>query len=341
MEDNPVQLNGVEFLEFSGPNTEALQKMLLALGFKHVASHKKNPIDLYRQGDISTVINRDPNSFANEFSKEHGPSACATGFISNNSQLSYEVSISRGAKAYKGEGKTFNVPAVYGIGDSLIYFVEDVETLYSEFDWISSDRKPASFGLKYIDHFTNNVPFGEMQKWCDFYEDVFNFKENRYFDIKGTKTGLYSKVMRSPCGKITVPINEPDQEKSKSQIQEYLDEYKGSGIQHIALYTDNILEAVSSLRSQGVDFLDTPDTYYEMIDSRVPNVTEDYNTLKNLKVLVDGDEEGYLLQIFTKNMCGPIFFEIIQRKGHDGFGEGNFQALFEAIERDQEKRGVL
>jgi 4-hydroxyphenylpyruvate dioxygenase len=186
---------------------------------------------------------------------------------------------------------------------------------------------------------TNNVPVQEMQKWCDFYENLFNFKETRFFNIKGEQTGLISKVMSSPCQKLAIPINEPTD--PKSQIQEYIDEYKGSGIQHIALGTDDIVATVAEMRKQGIEFLDVPDTYYDALKERLPLVTEDIERLKELKILVDGDDKGYLLQIFTKNLFGPIFIEIIQRKKHNGFGEGNFQALFDAIERDQRERGVL
>ncbi|MCJ8278165.1 MAG: 4-hydroxyphenylpyruvate dioxygenase, partial [Bdellovibrionales bacterium] len=190
-----------------------------------------------------------------------------------------------------------------------------------------------------IDHMTNNVPKGELDKWAQFYENVFNFREIRFFDIKGDTTGLLSRAMRSPCGKITIPINEPTED--KSQIQEYLNEYNGSGIQHIALLTEDICDSVKGVKDAGIPTLDVPDTYYEVLNDRVPNITEDMNTLKNLRLLADGDDEGYLLQIFTQNVIGPIFYEFIQRKNHWGFGEGNFQALFEAIERDQRRRGVL
>lgn len=201
------------------------------------------------------------------------------------------------------------------------------------------NKDPKGFGFDFIDHLTNNVPKGELDKTAKFYEDVFNFKEIRFFDIKGSATGLLSRAMRSPCGKITIPINEPTED--KSQIQEYLNEYKGSGIQHIALSTEDICNSVKAIKESGIQTLDVPDTYYEMLDDRVPHITEDFNTLKNLRILADGDEEGYLLQIFTQNQIGPIFYEFIQRKNHFGFGDGNFQALFEAIERDQRRRGFL
>ena len=207
-----------------------------------------------------------------------------------------------------------------------------------DFDLLT-DVMPRGAGMLVIDHLTNNVPKGDLDLWAKFYEDIFNFKEIRFFDIKGKQTGLLSRAMRSPCGKITIPINEPTGE--KSQIQEYLDEYHGSGIQHIALHTDDIVRTVAMLRENGVSFLETPDTYYEALPKRLPNVTEDIDKLQQLRVLADGDEQGYLLQIFTKTVVGPIFYEIIQRKGHDGFGEGNFQALFDAIEEDQRRRGYL
>ncbi len=345
MEANPVGLDGMEFIEFAGPTAEALQNLFSHLGFTHIANHKTRSMKLYRQNDVNIVLNFEKDSFAMAFSNSHGPCASSTGFRCEDKNKAFNVAVERGAKPFEGDRSqlSFDLPAIYGIGDSLVYFVDQYSNsnIYDgEFDYIA-DKEQKGFGLDLIDHLTNNVPFGEMQKWCDFYENVFNFKERRFFDIKGAKTGLLSKVMRSPCNKITIPINEPDGDQTKGQIQEYLDEYKGSGIQHIALITDDILHSVKLLREQGIKFLETPDTYYEMINDRVPNVTEDLNTLKNLRVLVDGDQEGYLLQIFTQNVCGPIFFEIIQRKNHNGFGEGNFQALFEAIERDQEKRGVI
>ncbi len=345
MENNPVGLDGMEFIEFAGPHAQALEELFKQLGFVQIANHKTKKLNLYRQNDVNILLNLEPNTFAVNFSESHGPSACSTGFRCKDKNKAFEVAVERGAKPYEGNNgaKTFDYPAIYGIGDSLVYFIDDYgdKNIYdSEFNYTEA-KEQNGFGLELIDHLTNNVPFGEMEKWCNFYENVFNFKERRFFDIKGSKTGLLSKVMRSPCNKITIPINEPDAENSKSQIQEYLDEYKGSGIQHIALLTNDILASVTQLRKAGIQFLDTPDTYYDMINDRVPGVTEDLTTLKNLKVLVDGDQEGYLLQIFTQNVCGPIFFEIIQRKNHQGFGEGNFQALFEAIERDQQRRGVL
>lgn len=340
--ENPVGLEGMEFIEYASKNTTEMENVFTHFGFKHLASHKAQKLKLFRQNDINFLFNEQPGSFAQYFCETHGPSVCSTGFRVQNAKVAFETAVARGAKPYDGKfKKTFEVPAVYGIGDSLIYFIENHSgtKLYDADFKFFGEKENKGVGFLRIDHLTNNVPVGEMQKWCDFYEKIFGFKERRYFDIKGKKTGLISKVMASSDGKIIIPINEPTD--SKSQIQEYLNEYKGSGIQHIALLTADICPSVANVREAGVQFLDVPDTYYEMIHERVPNVTEKMDRLKDLKILVDGDNTGYLLQIFSQNMVGPIFFEVIQRKGHNGFGEGNFQALFDAIERDQEKRGVL
>lgn len=339
--ENPIGLDGMEFLEFAAPDPDEMERLFYRLGFKMIAKHKNKNVFLYRQGKVQFVLNKEPNSFAEKFYKEHGPSICATGFRVKDAQHAFSETVKRGAKPCTDE-QSHSFSTIYGIGDSAVYFVDKYEELasYSEdFMFFENEPKTIGFGFKYVDHMTNNVPKGEMSKWCNFYESIFNFKEVRFFDIKGQKTGLNSKVMRSPCQKIVIPINEPTE--GKSQIQEYLDEYHGSGIQHVALATDDIIETVRQMRKQGIEFLDTPDSYYDMINERVPNVTEDIEVLRDLKILVDGDDEGYLLQIFTKNLIGPIFLEVIQRKNHFGFGEGNFQALFDAIERDQKARGYL
>lgn len=342
---NPVGLDGVEFVEFTGPDPKHFENLFVAYGFKKVAQAQGRQLELYRQGDISFIVNTDPKSQAVQFSKLHGPSISSTGFRVKDAVHAFRVTTSRGAKGYLGadETRTAPFPAIFGIGDSLVYFVDDKnrKQLYSDLFKVSaSDMNPMGSGLNIVDHFTNNVPVGEMQKWCDFYTQVFNFRETRYFDIKGTKTGLISKVMRSPCNKFAVPINEPSDK--KSQIQEYLDEYKGSGIQHVALTTDNIVKSIQSLKDRKLEFLTPPPaTYYAMLKERLPGVKEDLQQLQKEAILVDGDHDGYLLQIFSKNIVGPIFFEVIQRRGHSGFGEGNFQALFDAIERDQAERGYL
>jgi 4-hydroxyphenylpyruvate dioxygenase len=337
MEFNPVGLDGLEFIEFCGPEPRKLQSMMENLGFTKVAVHKTKNISLFRQNQINFLLNEEPKGFGYNFQKLHGPSVCSTGFRVKDAQKALATASERGARAYNGDydGAAFEVPAMWGIGESLIYFIDgysERDIYEDQFEYITDDSFPKGIGLEVIDHLTNNVPYGEMQKWCSFYEDIFNFKERRYFDIKGAKTGLFSKVMRSPCNGITIPINEPDGANTKGQIQEYLDEYKGSGIQHIALKTEAIMPAVASIKSKGINFLATPDTYYEMVNDRVPNVTENIEDLRKHQILVDGDEEGYLLQ---------IFFELITRKNHQGFGDGNFQALFDAIERDQQARGVL
>lgn len=345
-EQNPVGLDGVVFAEYSGPDANYFDSLFTRLGFRKTGSiHGKN-IHLYQQGHINFILNCEPQTFSYQFARNHGPCISATGFRVQDAQKAFEVAISRGAKAYDGSDHDRGAcpfPAVYGIGDSLIYFLDKAneEKLTKEiFAVESSSTPPMGLGMSKIDHFTNNVPRGEMQKWCDFYVKVFNFRETRYFHIQGKATGLESKVMRSPCGKFSIPINEPTE--AKSQIQEYLDEYKGSGIQHLALLTDNIVNTLETMRESKIEFLSAPPhSYYEMLKDRLPNVKEDVNRLEKNSILVDGDDQGYLLQIFTKNLIGPIFYEIIERKNHFGFGEGNFQALFDAIERDQKERGYL
>lgn len=343
--ENPLGLDGIEFVEYAAPNPAELEQLFVKFGFQKIGVHKRKQVTLYRQNLVNFVINNEPGTFAAKFAKQHGPSICATGFRARNAQRAFDLAVQRGARPIetKNDPASHSFPAVYGIGDSAVYFVDRYRApvhFDDDFRYLLPDRNPRGRGLTVIDHLTNNVPKGEMQKWCDFYKQIFNFQEVRKFDIKGEQTGLTSKVMRSPCQKITIPINEPTE--GKSQIQEYLDEYRGSGIQHLALLTGDILQSVKQLRDQGINFLDAPpNTYYDAIPGRVPNVKEDLKEVQGLDVLVDGDQTGYLLQIFTKNLIGPIFFEIIQRRGHTGFGEGNFQALFDAIERDQKKRGYL
>ncbi len=346
MDSNPVGLNGVDFIEYTGANKAQLATLFERLGFSMVSENKDHQAQLFRQGKINFILSMEPGTFADQFQKLHGPSICSTGFRVLDAEKAFKIAVERGAKPFKGSEKekgALPFPAIYGIGDSLIYFMDEKNSkkLYTEIFSIPENLKePKGHGLKLVDHFTNNVPVGEMQKWCDFYEKVFNFRETRYFNIKGAQTGLHSKVMRSPCGQFSVPINEPADK--KSQIQEYLDEYHGSGIQHLALLTDNIIETMDSIKNSQVEFLTPPpNSYYEMLTERLPNVREDISHLQKRALLADGDHEGYLLQIFSKNVIGPIFYELIQRENHFGFGEGNFQALFDAIERDQKERGYL
>ncbi|PWU21727.1 MAG: 4-hydroxyphenylpyruvate dioxygenase [Bdellovibrio sp.] len=348
-QSNPCGLDGIEFVEFAAPQPGQLEKLFTSYGFAKIATRTVGPggtIDLFRQGEINFIANGDPNSFARKFCKQHGPCINAMGFRVKDSVKAFRAATSRGARGYVGpdaERGATPFPAVYGIGDSLMYFIDerDRAKLYPEiFQLRDPALAPKGFGFQAVDHLTNNVPVGELQKWCDFYHEVFNFRETRYFDIRGKQTGLISKVMRSPCNKFSIPINEPTDK--KSQIQEYLEEYKGPGIQHLALLTEDILGTLKFLRQGRQEFLAPPPaTYYKMLRDRLPMVSEAVEKLQEQGILVDGDDKGYLLQIFSKNLMGPIFFEVIQRKNHWGFGEGNFQALFDSIEADQKMRGVL
>ena len=345
-EQNPIGLNGVDFIEYSGSDPDHFQKLFIKMGFTELATPLNKKIKLFRQGDINFILNYEPNTFAADFVKSHGPSVCSTGLRVGDAQASFDAAIKRGAKAYEGNATSKGATpyqAIYGIGDSLIYFIDEknhVDLYKNQFKLNDIEVRPVGLGLNIVDHFTNNVPVGEMKKWSDFYERIFNFREVKYFDIKGKSTGLLSKAMRSPCSLFSVPINEPTD--AKSQIQEYLNEYKGSGIQHIALTTKEISTTLEKLRANDLLFLNSPPpTYYKALKDRLPLVTEDIQRLERNAILVDGDHEGYLLQIFTKNVIGPIFFEVIERKGHEGFGDGNFQALFDAIEADQRERGYL
>lgn len=345
-ENNPVGIVGVDFIEYTGSSAQFFESLFLRMGFKEISQIPGKQIRLFRQGKINFVLNTEPETFAAHFAQLHGPSICSTAFKVQDAQFAFKTAVSRGARPFQGTDKEkgfTSFPAIYGIGDSLVYFIDQkgLQTLYGEtFKIKSQDLEPYGVGLKEVDHFTNNVPKGEMKKWSDFYEQVFNFREVRYFDIRGKQTGLLSKAMRSPCSTFSIPINEPTGD--KSQIQEFIDEYKGSGIQHLALSTEGIVDTLETMKSSQIEFLTPPPkTYYAMLKDRLPNVLENIDVLEKNAVLVDGDHDGYLLQIFTKNVIGPIFYEIIQRRNHFGFGEGNFQALFDAIERDQKERGYL
>ncbi|HET7359495.1 MAG TPA: 4-hydroxyphenylpyruvate dioxygenase [Rhodanobacteraceae bacterium] len=348
--ENPMGVDGFEFVEFAAPDPTLLHTLFPKLGFAAVARHKTKKITVYRQGACNFLVNEEPNSFATDFAAEHGPSAC--GFAIRFSKPASEVlqaTLANGAEpvTHKADSRAIDVPVIKGIGGCMLYLVDrygdNGEVYADEYDYLPGvDRHPAGFGLTFIDHLTHNLHYGKMAEWSDYYEKLFNFREIRYFDIKGAKTGLVSKAMTAPDGMVRIPLNESND--PKSQINEYLDQYKGEGIQHIACFTDDIYGTVEAMRAAGVEFLDTPATYFEVIDQRVPNHGEDVPRLAKNRILIDADMETkrkLLLQIFTQNCVGPIFFEIIQRKGNEGFGEGNFQALFESIERDQIKRGVL
>ncbi len=356
--DNPMGTDGFEFVEYAAPDPEQLGKVFESMGFVAVARHRRKQVTLYRQGGINFIVNAEPDSFAQRFARLHGPSICAIALRVADAGKAWKRAIELGAWAFdtrSGPGE-LNIPAIKGIGDSLIYLVDrwrgkgqpaagsigDISIYDVDFEPIpGADPNPAGLGLINVDHLTHNVHRGRMQEWAEFYERLFNFREIRYFDIEGQITGVRSKAMTSPCGKIRIPINEEGNEE-RGQIQEYLDSYHGEGIQHIALGTQDIHSAVRHLRERGVVFLDTPDTYYEMIDARLPGHGESVADLQAGRILLDGSPGGgLLLQIFTKTVIGPIFFELIQRKGDEGFGEGNFKALFESIELDQVRRGVL
>ncbi len=339
--ENPAGLKGIEFIEYASPDPIKLIQLWQSMGFTHKGSHNTKQVELFSQGHINFVLNKEKNSFAEDFANQHGPSVCALGFHVQSAKEAFDWAIAQGAKAVDKDPASHSFPAIYGVGNSVIYFVDkNISYLFSDGVFTST---LSSEGLLFIDHLTHNVEREQMQKWCDFYEQLFHFTERRYFNIQGEKTGLVSKVMRSPCNTITIPINEPSpgEKGNKSQIQEYLDEYKGSGVQHIALATKDIVHSVQKLFRNGILFLDVPDTYYDTLAKRVPQIQDKVSVYRKNAILADGDSQGYLVQIFTKNVIGPIFYELIQRMNHDGFGEGNFQALFDAIEQDQIQRGYL
>ncbi len=351
--DNPMGTDGFEFVEYTAPDPKALGRLFEALGFTAVARHRSKDVTLYRQGDVNFIVNAEPDSFAQAFARVHGPSACAMAFRVRDAAAAYERAVKLGARPFQGKvgPMELNIPAIQGIGGSLIYLVDRYGAAGSIYDidfrpLPGVEQKPSGAGLAYIDHLTHNVHRGRMEEWAKFYSKLFNFRELRYFDIEGKVTGLKSKAMVSPCGKIRIPINESADD--KSQIEEFLHAYHGEGIQHIAIGSTDIFKTVERLRARKVRFLDTPNTYYELIEKRLPGHGEDVKRLKKNKILIDGHTGArgahgrrLLLQIFTETLIGPIFFEIIQRKGDEGFGEGNFRALFESMELDQIRRGVL
>ncbi len=343
--DNPMGTDGFEFVEYTAPDPEQLRALFTRMGFPVSARHRSKNVTLHRQGDINFVINAEPQGFGQQFARAHGPSACAMAFRVKDAAAAFRRAVELGAKPVETTvgPMELRIPAIEGIGGSLIYLVDRYgeRTIYDvDFQAVTDPDPVRAAGLTLIDHLTHNVGRGHMNKWAGFYERLFNFREIRYFDIEGKKTGLFSKAMTSPCGKIRIPINESQDD--KSQIEEYIREYHGEGIQHIALFTDDIYSTVDALRSNGVEFQDTPETYYEGVAARVDGHRESLARMQERRILIDGSaKDGILLQIFTRNVIGPIFFEIIQRKGNEGFGEGNFRALFESIELDQERRGVI
>ncbi len=348
--DNPLGTDGFEFVEFTGPDPQAIARQFESMGFTAVARHRSKNVLRYRQGDINLILNMEPSGPAAEFRRAHGPSANAMAFRVKDAGKALRLALERGAKEVKGPvgPMELNIPAIEGIGGSYLYLVdrygaqEIYEIDFRPIEGAAAREQHNSTGLSYLDHLTHNVARGNMRTWAEFYERVFNFREIRYFDIEGKVTGLFSKAMTSPCGKIRIPLNESQDD--KSQIEEFLHAYRGEGIQHLALGTDDIYETVRRMRERGVRFQDTPDSYFDGIDARIPGHGEDVERLRQYRILIDGaptQGQGLLLQIFTENAVGPIFFEIIQRKGNEGFGEGNFKALFESLELDQIRRGVL
>ncbi|MFN3585538.1 4-hydroxyphenylpyruvate dioxygenase [Phenylobacterium sp.] len=348
--ENPLGTDGFEFVEFTSPEPERLKHLFELMGFTAVSKHRSKNVLRFRQGDINFILNMEPTGQAAEFREAHGPSANAMAFRVRDAAKAFQMALERGATPVQGPvgPMELNIPAIEGIGGSNLYLVDryGAQEIY-DVDFVpipGAEEAMArnSVGLTYLDHLTHNVHRGQMARWADFYERIFNFREIRYFDIEGKQTALVSKAMTSPCGKIRIPLNESQDE--HSQIEEFLKDYKGEGIQHVALGTDDIYHAVETMRDRGVRFQDTIDTYFEGIDARIPGHGEDVQRLQADKILIDGaptEGQGLLLQIFTENMIGPIFFELIQRKGNEGFGEGNFKALFESIELDQIRRGVL
>ena len=346
--ENPVGTNGFEFVEFAHHNPEQLRNLFTQMGFEKTAHHKTKAIELWQQGDITYVINDETGSHARQFVEQHGPCAASMAWRVVDAQHAYNHAVAHGATTYDGNGKTMDVPAIVGIGGSLIYFIDraDVENPYNkEFSWLAN-ANPQGVGFHYLDHLTHNVHKGNMNVWFEFYGDIFGFKEIRFFDIQGKHSGLLSRALTSPCGRIRIPINEDRGE--TGQIVEYLKRYNGEGIQHIAVGAHDIYSAVDEIAARGIKFMPKPpETYYKMSKSRVIGHKEPLDKLMEHGILIDGEgvvgggQTRILLQIFSKTVVGPIFFEFIQRKGDDGFGEGNFKALFESIEQDQIERGVL
>ena len=350
--DNPMGLDGFEFVEFAAPQPNTLEPVFEMLGFSEVARHRSKDVSLYRQGDINFILNREPRSLAWYFAQEHGPSACGMAFRVRNAHQAYERALERGAQPLEipTGPMELRLPAIKGIGGAPIYLIDryrDGGSIYDiDFEWLPGvERHPAGCGFRTIDHLTHNVYRGRMAFWSDFYERLFNFRELRHFDIKGEYTGLRSKAMTAPDGRIRIPLNE-EASQGPGQIEEFLMQYNGEGIQHIALYTDDLLASWDALKARGMRFMTPPpDSYYEMLEERLPGHGEPVEELQSRGILIDGStrdgDPRLLLQIFSETLVGPLFFEFIQRKRDEGFGEGNFKALFESIERDQLRRGVI
>ena len=350
--ENPMGLMGFEFIEFASPMLSIIEPVLQSMGFSHVANHRSKDVALYRQGEINAIVNREPRSVPGYFAAEHGPSVCGMAFRVQDSHKAYARALELGAQPVElpPGPMELRLPAIKGIGGAPLYLIDrfgEGSSIYDiDFVFLDGvDRHPRGAGLKLIDHLTHNVYRGRMAYWADFYERLFNFREIRFFDIKGEYTGLTSKAMTAPDGMIRIPLNE-ESSKGAGQIEEFLMQFNGEGIQHVAFLTDDLIATWDALKALGLKFMPAPpETYYEMLEERVPNHGEPVDELKARGILLDGSTDGgerrLLLQIFSATLLGPVFFEFIQRKGDSGFGEGNFKALFESIERDQLRRGVL
>lgn len=338
---NNIGLEGIAFVEFATNKPEWMTKLFFEFGFSLLKKHQTKNIQYFKQNNIQLFMNAEANSFGGQFTEAHGPSICSMGWKFSDAEKAYKLAVSKGAKP--ASKKDYDVPAIFGIGDSLIYFLDN-KNMGQGWDSLGFKNLPKqiinpSKGYLEIDHLTNNVYKGTMGQWAEFYKNIFEFTDVRYFDIKGKQTGLVSHALRSPDGSFCIPINEADEK--KSQINEYLDQYNGPGIQHLAFLTKDILTSLKQMKDSSVQMLDIDKDYYKTAFQRAPGLKQSKEEVEQFSVLVDGDEHGYLLQIFTQNIIGPIFFEIIQRENNLSFGEGNFQALFNSIEREQEKRGVF
>lgn len=350
--DNPMGLMGFEFIELASPTPGTLEPVLQIMGFTKVATHRSKDVHLYRQGDINLIVNHEPHSLASWFAAEHGPAVCGMAFRVRNAQQAYARALELGAQPLEiATGPMeLRLPAIKGIGGAPLYLIDrygEQNSIYDiDFNYLEGvERHPPGAGLKLIDHLTHNVYRGRMAYWAGFYEKLFNFREIRYFDIKGEYTGLTSKAMTAPDGMIRIPLNE-ESSKGAGQIEEFLMQFNGEGIQHVAFLTDDLVKTWDALKALGMRFMPAPPgTYYEMLEGRIPGHGEPVGELQARGILLDGASSAgdprLLLQIFSQTLLGPVFFEFIQRKGDDGFGEGNFKALFESIERDQVRRGVL
>ncbi len=350
--DNPMGLYGFEFVEFASPASGVLEPLFEKLGFTCVAQHRSKDVVLYRQGDINFIVNREPRSLAGFFAAEHGPGPCAMAFRVRDAHKAYARALELGAQPIEVPTgpMELRLPAIKGIGGAPLYLIdrfEDGKSIYDiDFEWLPGvERHPLGHGFKCIDHLTHNVYKGRMAFWGNFYERIFNFREIRYFDIQGEYTGLTSRAMTAPDGLIRIPLNE-ESGQNGGQIEEYLQQFNGEGIQHIALLTDNVLSSVDALQMAGIPLMTAPnEIYYEMLAERLPGHGEPVNELQTRGILLDGStangEKRLLLQIFSQTLLGPVFFEFIQRKADEGFGEGNFKALFESMERDQLRRGAI